>query len=818
MNPIQIKKLALDLVRADSESEVIQLLKDVGLWDKEGAWRLLGDDENNFRTVGAQQANSVPALVEKVVNSIDARLTAACIKAGVDPTSPDAPRTIRAARSQFFDSVTESDMAKEITLAVTGARPKEGMPCITICDTGEGQTPMDVPVTFMSIDKKNKLRIPFVQGKFNMGGTGALVFCGKNKLQLLLTRRDPGVLSEIASDDPRASDWSITVVRREIPPEGPGQVRNPYFKYLAPEGCEQAHGRGEVLSFHAESLDLMPLKNHPYARSMHWGSLLKMYDYDMRGFKGSSLQKGGLLRRLEACLPVVAHPIRVHECRVGLKGHGGSFDTNLVGLKDRLTRSRSNQLEPGYPASLTLNVQGQPMIAQIYAFKGNNADAYATNQGVIFSINGQNHGSFPRSFFERKRVKMGRLAKALMVIVDCTEISVDARADLFKNSRDRLSGGDLRRSIEDELENQIASHPGLRALQEERRRTEVAERLSDERPFEDVIRAIMKGSPALNKLFILGQRLSAPFRSGEGGEAGGGGFGNEKGEFHGEPHPTFFKFDKIADGETLERTCEHEKRCRIKFHTDVENEYFSRELDRGRFRAEVVEGALKGCELSGSLNLFNGVANWSVSIPGEDVEVGDKLTIQYSVSDDILLDPIVQIACVEVVSPTKKVTSSRGTRDERSSGKGKGGPTGGIQLPEIKRVKEVGWEERDFNENSVCTMIEDADVGYVFYVNVDNVCLKTEIKHSKADPLIVETKFIYASVIIGLALIHDDKQAAAQPPSHDGPQDQDEEVSLAKKIEQLTRALGPFLLPMIDYLGGLEEEAGLALAQIGDEE
>ena len=47
--------------------------------------------------------------------------------------------------------------------------PQAGRPCLTVADQGEGQTPDTFPDTFMSIQRNNKLRIPFVQGKFNMG-------------------------------------------------------------------------------------------------------------------------------------------------------------------------------------------------------------------------------------------------------------------------------------------------------------------------------------------------------------------------------------------------------------------------------------------------------------------------------------------------------------------------------------------------------------------------------------------------------------------------------------------------------------------------
>jgi hypothetical protein len=58
-------------------------------------------------------------------------------------------------------------------------------------NNGEGQTPEKMPDTLLSLNKSKKLRIPFVQGKFNMGGTGALKFCGKEAIQFILSKRDP---------------------------------------------------------------------------------------------------------------------------------------------------------------------------------------------------------------------------------------------------------------------------------------------------------------------------------------------------------------------------------------------------------------------------------------------------------------------------------------------------------------------------------------------------------------------------------------------------------------------------------------------------
>lgn len=69
-----------------------------------GVWRLVGDREGNFATIGAQQSRSEAALVEKIVNSVDARLMNECLVRGIDPTSAVAPPSIRHAVSRFFEN------------------------------------------------------------------------------------------------------------------------------------------------------------------------------------------------------------------------------------------------------------------------------------------------------------------------------------------------------------------------------------------------------------------------------------------------------------------------------------------------------------------------------------------------------------------------------------------------------------------------------------------------------------------------------------------------------------------------------------------
>lgn len=855
----EIKDFAQALLHADSEEEVIAILRKVGYWDNPSVWRLCGDHDGNFATVGNQQARPEGALVEKIVNSVDARLLNECLVRGIDPESEGAPRSIRHAIAVLFDGKDQDsddegtiaewpqkkqlEEAQKITLAITGNKPRQGMPCITIADKGEGQTPARFPDTFLSMHKSNKLRIKFVQGKFNMGGTGALKFCGRSSFQLIISRRNPAVLQQsksqsiaIGTKNTRDDQWGITIVRRERPTEAAGQVRNSVFKYLAP--IPAGDGLNEVLSFKSETLAIFPEENRPYVREASYGSVIKLFEYDTKGYGSQALMKGGLLSRLEALLPQIALPVRVHECREYKGEEARSFANSLVGLTVRLGENRGENLEEGYPSSASFVVRQERMTAQIYAFKDNKAESYRTNEGIIFAINGQSHGAIPKTFFERSKVKMGRLAKSLLIVIDCTNMSVGAREDLFMNSRDRLSNGELRKQIEEELEHIVCHHTGLRALRERRRSEEIASRLEESKPLESILDSILKTSPTLSKLFIFGQRLNRPERAESEPQTNGGGQGSTEGggSFEPKTEPTYFHFFKKKYGDQLIRTAEIDRRCRIKFQTDAQNDYFERAHMPGRYQVEVIDGPLEGTELSHSVTIHNGIANWSINLPADQVDVSDQLLIQCTVTDDTLLEPFVNVAQITIVPReegtnfTKKGmrtsnvsggetgTGGTGTSGKNGNSRGPGtAASGGISLPDITEVKrnDPVWVANDFDDVTACKVIEDGDEGqstYTFYINVDNVYLKTEMKETDADVAIEKTKFIWANVLIGLALLHDAKSRPSITEEESGAE------TVFSRIDRTTRALGPFLIPMIDHLGAITEDDVVHLAQRGDDE
>jgi hypothetical protein len=709
-----------------------------------------------------------------------------------------------------------------ITVTATGARAAAdgaSNPCFTISDAGEGQTPQSIPSTILSLDKKNKLRIHFVQGKFNMGGTGVLQFCGRRNLQFLVSRRNPKILTRGNSDSDEL--WGFTIVRRENPPAG---QKSSIYTYLAPLGGEEKPRNGGILCFKSDTLPIFPEGKNPYRREAKWGTAIKLYEYSATGFRTMMFRKDGLLSRLDILLPEIALPIRLHECR-DYKGHPGSFETTLSGLTVRLEDNKAENLEDGFPTTGQFMAQGESMDAKIYAFRKNKADTYKKNEGLIFTVNGQTHGHLPLSFFGRKTVGMGRLDDSILVVVDCSNLSGRAREDLFMNSRDRVRGGDLRDAIERELEILIRDHPGLRALKERRRREEIESKLRDSKPLEKALELILKSSPSLLSLFSMGSRLSNPFKTSD--------VTSTDKPYKGQYRPTYFKFHRLPYGEKLERTSAANMRSRIIFETDAVNDYFSRPQIKGFFTLQVLSNEKFENVQNYSLNLHDGRATLSLRFP-EDCPVGQILEYEAKVTDDIMLEPFVNKIALRVGPPQtpEGYESGRSKPPGKEKGRERDLPTG-LSIPDVYEVTELEWENRKpkFDQYSALQIIqeeaadenvasEDSTAIYSFWVNVDNIHFKRECKYSKEDPKILKARWKYGLALIGMALIQADTKAQKSERDNGSTNQGNEEETptLEQRVFETSAAVAPVLLPIVETLGSLTEEQVAAGSQIGDDE
>lgn len=739
------------LLHAESEDEVIHVLKDAGYWDDRTVWKAYGDISNNRGVVGNQQSSPVAALVEKLVNSIDAVLMSECWRTGIDPTSGAAPKSMTVAVAQFFgvtngkienvDATRRKELAEKIRLVATGAKDQ---PCYLIIDDGEGQRPEAFPATFLSLLRENKARVPFVQGKYNMGGTGVLQFAGRNSFQLIVSRRQ----NHISNED---TPWGFTIIRRLDPtPEQPFTA----YVYLAPND--------RILSFNADHINVLPGRYpEPYSESLEAGTCIKLWSYKLPG-RLKTLATLDLRYALERYLPDPALPIRVYERRVGYRAN--YYDTTMPGLFAVLSDS-ADKIEPGFDTGSVLDVEGVGrVILRLVVLKEELADDKRYPAGVFFHVNGQLHSELSSDYMTR-RAKLDYISDSLIVTVDCTDLPQRTREDLFLASRDRMRHIEERFALEDAIAEYLQEHPGLRELNARRREERI--RSSTEKEAVDLIQDLIRTDPTLAALFGTGTQIKVP-----------SGPLPEPIPYEGKKFPTLFRIVK-EPAEGLVKRCPKNRSCRVTFETDAANDYFSRSIDPGHFTAQ-------GIATIASVHLWNGRATARFSIPGS-ANVGDRLRVVTRVSD-ISRPEAFESAFVIEVDPEMELPEAGEPSERKISG-----VTG---LPHIEEVFQGQWHRYKFDERSGLVLRQSDDGSYDVFINMDNLYLRNEIaRRRKTDPTLLRFWFKYGLTLLALGMLYDQRRTRTN-----NAQDARQMVEDFNRIAEATRGLAVTIIPVMMQL------------------
>lgn len=795
-----IKQLALKLVGADTEEDVIKILKEKEYWDNESFWHEYGDNPQNYSIIGNQQSSPDNALVEKLVNSVDAVLMRECLKRRINPSGDKAPQTIAQAQREFFDirngalsnldSSQRAQLAKEnIWLVATGARSN---PSFSIIDKGEGQSPKRIPETILSLTKDNKIKISFVQGKFGMGGSGVLRFCGGNKkgkesnLMLVISKRNHEISNEVDNEfygtDETRNSWGVTVVRRENPHR---EEMNSRYTYLAPEK--------KILSFDSGELLLWPSSNlKTFDNPLRSGTFIKLYEYNIGKTLGTAIYFN-LYYRLALLMLGVALPIRMLEQR---EYRSDGADQTLAGLHVRLAEADNDKLEPSFrpPSTGHLRVEDEELGYAIYVFKPDKKKNYAKDEGIIFSINGQTHGSIRKDFFKRQKVGMSYLEDSILIIVDCSKMSRRQQEVLFMPSRDRLSNTALD-SIKNKLENIVKNHSGLKALQNERRNKSIENTLQDSKPLKDILANIIEKSQSLSNLLQPGQGIPNPFNRVD---------SDPQKEFKGKKFPSYFKLNKKYEKEIA---CpKNQKSFSVKYATDAENDYFSRAEDPGEFSLEYNNKIVQDY----SLDLYNGLATLTIGIP-PNVGVGDKLSFKTEVSDIDRVEPFADEFSLHIKEERIKEKSNPGdSKEPISSNKSKPSES---EIPEVIQVRKHDWDKDEykefrFDEYSALKVKNAGEEKYDFFINMDNLYLKSEMKNNKINPNILEKMYQTSIVLMGMSILKKENSKnnsnRNKPMSLEVKEDQMPQFSVEDQISQFTEAISHVIPSITTYFSKLE--------------
>lgn len=583
------KKLLMQLLRAQAETDVKEIIESDSLLKNDEHWKPYGGYEGNFNTINNQAKNSVAALAEKPINSIDALLLRECKLKGINPEGKQAPKSMREAIELFF-SIKGGDLSKisdEVRRSLASnikiiAEGDKKRPNIIVVDKGEGQHPDDFENTFLSLHRGNKNKILFVQGKYNMGGSGVLPNCGEYNYQLILSRKTPALLTKERKDL-----WGFTLVRLHIAETA--DYKNSWYEYFVDED-------GEILTFHGETLALLPAKE-----SLDSGTYIKLFNYYLPNPSDITLD---FWRDLNRVLHYPALPIELQETR---KFRGKSPSKILMGNKMRILKDDNKSVEDNCPAIIPIIAElgkfGKRLIEVTVFKEGTRRDEFATpNDAIFFTINGQTHATIGRSFLKTK-ANLHYLADSMLIHIDCTDVETNIREKTFMPSRDRMRDSAVSKGIENVLAEELARHEGLRQLNQNRREQQITKNPKDAQFLEGVISKLITKNRDILSYLGLGGAIKD--RTEVGSEP------NE--EFEGKRIPTYLKI-RGSDRKQIPIN----SFSRIILETDASNDYFSREIDRGSLI--VYPDVMK------SYHLWNGRITVKL-VPSKNAKSGDKKNV-----------------------------------------------------------------------------------------------------------------------------------------------------------------------------------------------
>jgi hypothetical protein len=752
------EELFNDLLKAEREEDVTDALTVYGLEKfTDSNWIPYGGElfENNYGLIGTQQADSLGALVEKVVNSIDAVLMRECLARNLDPRSNPVPRTMNEAAEQFLN-IPEGNLAKlsptkrtelaekNISIIVTGQKPDEGNPCVTVADTGEGQKPEAFKDTLVSLLRSNKSSVPFVQGKFNMGSTGSLVFCSPNKnYQLIASRRNSVIPGS------RDSKWGFTLVRKRPPMKN---EKNERYEYLAP--------KGKICELDLDEILILPnADNVPYRESIKHGTIVKLYEYALPG-STKTMATADFYRALSNKLWNVVVPMRIYETRE-YRGH--TLESTFSGMNIRLEDDKGDVLEEGFPCNFSLSIPKVGLIdGRICLFKKDAEISrwVSSREAIVYTINGQSHGALPNDFFRRGSVGLPWIQKQLLINIDCSRLDQQLINRMFMTSRDRQRDVEEKELLESALAAFIRKHPGLREWNERRHRETVEEQFSEEDETIDLFEKLVAQNPSLAEILGIGAKIKVP-RPGD----------QRNPKFEGQRFPTFLKIEDADGNNDFIKKCPQNSYCRVVLLTDAENDYLVRAFDPGKL-------IIRPDSLVKSHSLYNGRLEVQLE-PDKTYELGQRIEIKVMLTSPNAPEGYFSVRFwLEIDAPIQKSKHKPTPRKQPKITM--------TALPEINEIKKDKWSdaiEITSDEDVVKIMKDNSTTTSL--VNMDNRYFTRYVYNNPKREHEIRGLYKISSTIMGLWLLEQVEKGSLQEDNR----------------RKISNSLGRLLLPMIDSLG-----------------
>ena len=644
------KKICFELLAAESESAIQDVVDTVPEMRDSANWAAIDDRESNFNIVTNQASTGGKAATELMTNMVDAILMRRAYQEGMDPKEPDeAPhsmyeavdrlvKNLRGGRLVNADDDWLKDFAsKNLVVGITGGkettRKSAEWPCYTFVDNGEGQHADDFTNTFLSLSARNKADIPFVQGKYNMGSSGVLAYCGTKWFKLIVSRRYDG-----------SGPWGWTLIRRR---PGGGMPIADYF-----------HVDNEIASF--ESNALYPLHRNTGERfdgvMLRTGTVVKLYDFRVgekfKSFRGAREAFNENLTETILPFRIMDFRWRPDPKRGGLRAQG--IDARpFYGMEYILRRrevddeygtrgEESHGSSSGIGDKFQVGVLDDPELGRIEVSgvplpsRDDGADPLPgwlkpqnSNSRVFHVVNGQVQYKQTRGFLSA--CGYPGLKDRVVIIIDASHLTDGTHFNLWKGDRENIIQNATGEHYLTAIRGMLETSPSLDAWKQEVAREDL-ERIATEDTNDLFQKLVDSDRDLLSLLDSRDPTLKLPDAK------------KNEDEFEGKHDPTFLVLSKRMEKGHLELPLN--KTRTVIGTTDAANDFFIRADNRGKLLIsdESVRRRFRIRHI-----LFNGRLTVFFTSADEGLAPNDSFTFELGLMSDAMAVPVSQSVSIRIV-------------------------------------------------------------------------------------------------------------------------------------------------------------------------
>ncbi len=742
------ENIGLRLLSANTESVVEQIIRNDKEMSDDRNWYPVDGRDTTIGIISNQASDGGKAATELITNMVDAMLTKRCLEEGIDPKSAQAPKTMYEAVDRFITKLNGGKIlkadsswlknysSKNLVIGVTGLSGGNVRPCYTFCDNGEGQRPEDFVNTFLSLSAKNKSQIPFVQGKYNMGSSGVLNFCGRRWFKLIISRRYN-----------EESPWGWTLIRQNSPQDG-----MPFAEYFAPAQNIETVGNESIFPFNIKGGETF--KNF----SLTTGTIIKLYEYNTgRGHSFRMTREVFNENLVETILP-----FRIFDFRqTPSTSRGGSRalgvdERAFYGMEFLLASSHADpdmddsEIESQDNKILPIGTEQDPELGEITVTaivlkKKSQSTGWIkqTTSRIFHHVNGQVQYKQMRGFLTQ--CKLPALKDRIVIFVDASYLSDRAQKGVWKADRQSILDNDFGAHYKSTVKSIIAGSPMLKKLNYQIAQEELNVVAKDSS------RALIKELADNDENFALlldGKTPDIPAPTSPPVPP------QPRGDL--KHSPTYIKFK--ARQQTIELPINHTRP--IPCITDACDDFLIRSNNRGSWQfsddAVAENFTVKWTGNNGDYVFF--------LRPGVNINVGDTFRFKIGLVDDTMIQPVFTEEVELIIKPTARRVSP----PKPPTPPVPPPPLPSLGIPphklltsdgrEFNNEETVKWEDSDFADfgKSDGGYVKDTGEGKVYYINYDNEWFKNYLHAQKneADKSAVAEKYILSMRILMLGLEH----------------------------------------------------------------